>query len=167
MLGVTVPAVQVSDVPTNETAESISFATASLLHLQPWQVGLLRADNTAVSPRVPLSSLVMDGEVQLKVIPHHRVGGDRVPSVQGWASELPEGPLADFAFGAKCPPVEPMEQQCEDEQPPEPQPPPDPRPQQPELPPPLHPPHEGRRAMARTIIHGTLYEIQSWHGNRA
>ena len=67
MLGVTVPAVQVSDVPTNETAESISYATAGLLHLQPHEVGLLRADNTVVSPRVPLwnSSLVLDGEVHL------------------------------------------------------------------------------------------------------
>jgi hypothetical protein len=74
MLGLTVPAVHISEIPTSETAESISYATASLLHLQPHEIGLLRADNTAVSPRVPLSSLVVDGEVHLKVIPHQRVG---------------------------------------------------------------------------------------------
>ena len=155
LLGTAAPALQVADVPTNETIKSLATLTAGLFDVDTAEVSFLSEAHTAVNPRVQLSSLVEDSTVLLKVVPNTRVGGDR-PPIQGMAADLPDGPLAAFAFNAPTP--QPMEVEAPQPQlPPQPEIPepstlqePEPSPRQlepalPQLPPPLYPPHQGRR----------------------
>ena len=156
-LGAAAPILNWEGVPINETAQGLSLATSSLLSLAPHELGLLRDDDSVVSPRMPLSSLIVNGTVHLKVVPHIRVGGDSPPPISGAAADLPDGPLAGFAFTsppmaaqvpmevavpavvpAPAPTITPMHIDT---------PTPEPDMFVPDVAPPLHPAHPGRRML--------------------
>jgi len=89
---------QVHDVPLNETVQTMCSCAAMMLGVTNTQICIQNANKTYVNPTTLLSSLLIDGEVQLYVAPRDRVGGDR-----GEGSTEPESET-DFAID---PPIHP------------------------------------------------------------
>jgi len=67
---------QVHDVPSNETVLSMHVLGALILNISEAQISIQRADQTYVNPLTPLSSLLINGEIELHVVARDRVGGD-------------------------------------------------------------------------------------------
>jgi len=67
---------QVHDVPLNETVQSMQTFAAMMLNVSPAQICIQVANQTHINPLMPLSSLLVNGEVELHVTPRDRVGGD-------------------------------------------------------------------------------------------
>lgn len=104
------PFVAFDDVPINETVGSVLGASAGLLNVSEGQIAFLRADDTSINPRTPLSSLVRYGNVELRVIPRDYVGGDRAETSAG-ASSSDQPPSHPRHPGRRCVELlEPVEQ---------------------------------------------------------
>ena len=89
---------QVHDVPLNETVQTMYSCAAMMLGVTNTQICIQSANKTYVNPTTLLSSLLVDGEVQLYVTPRDRVGGNH-----GEGSTEPES-ATDFAID---PPIYP------------------------------------------------------------
>ena len=99
---------QVHDVPLNVTVESMQAYAAWMLHVSPDQIYIQNADQTHINPLMPLSSLLVNGQVELHVIPRDRVVGDC-----GESSAVPieMESMMDFVMNARNPSRRRVEEQ--------------------------------------------------------
>ena len=103
---------QVHDVPLNVTVESMQAYAAWMLHVSPDQIYIQNANQTHINPLMPLSSLLVDGQVELRVIPRDRVGGDC-----GESSAVPieTESMTDFVMNAPLYPRDPSRRRVEEQ----------------------------------------------------
>ena len=100
---------QVHDVPLNATVESMQTYAAMMLLVSPDQISIQNANHTHINPLMPLSSLLVNGQVELLVIPRDRVGGDC-----GESSAVPIETM-DFEMNAPVYPRDPSRRRVEEQ----------------------------------------------------
>jgi len=100
---------QVHDVPLNATVESMQTYAAMMLLVSPDQISIQNANHTHINPLMPLSSLLVNGQVELLVIPRDRVGGDC-----GESSAVPIETM-DFEMNAPVYPRDPNRRRVEEQ----------------------------------------------------
>ena len=64
------------DVPANETVQSVAAAVAAVLGIPCTEVGVVHRNQQCPNPTTRLSSLAVEGRVELLVFPNELVGGD-------------------------------------------------------------------------------------------
>ena len=67
---------QFDEVPFDTPVQSLVEASAALLGVAESDIGFLRDDNATINPLSVLSSLQVDGRIELRVVARDRVGGD-------------------------------------------------------------------------------------------